>query len=371
MKIKICFTGGGTAGHVYPGISVLEKTAEKAVENNIETDFFWIGSSSGMEKRLLAETDIRFFGIQTGKLRRYFSLRNFTDLFKICAGLVQSFFILLREKPDLLFSKGGYVSVPPVLSASLLNIPVITHESDYSPGLATRINSRFSKEILVSIEETKKYFKDKYQKNITVTGNPVRKKFFSGNPESGKKYLGIENNLPVILVLGGSQGAVEINRLIRALSGRITDKFNIIHQCGEKDYQPEAGKDLPNYYQVPFFREEFPDILSAADLVVGRGGAGTIWELSAAGKASVIIPLRGSGTRGDQVMNSRFLKSIDAAAVLDDKIITEDMLYNKILSLFANNDILNKYSKNIRIITKKDPAESISDKILKTAGGKN
>ena len=369
MKIKICFTGGGTAGHVYPGISVLDSLDEKGKKKGFESNFFWIGSSSGMEKNLLSEAEIKYYGIQTGKLRRYFSLKNFTDLFRIAAGLFQSFFILLKEKPDLVFSKGGYVSVPPVITAWLLKIPVITHESDYSPGLATRINSRFSVKILVSIGDTVKYFKEKYKSRIIETGNPVRKRFFTGNASEGKKFLGIENSLPVILVLGGSQGASEINNLIRDILGKIADKYNVIHQCGEKDYQPHFGKDQVNYYQRPFFKEEFPDILASADLVVSRGGAGTIWELSAAGKASVIIPLRGSGTRGDQVMNCRFLKSIDAASVLDDEIITGEMLLEQIDKVFSDKNISEKYMKNIKIITKKDPADKISDIIIGSAGG--
>ena len=322
-----------------------------------------------MEKSLLSDTDIKYYGIQTGKLRRYFSLENFTDLFRIAAGLIQSFFVLLKEKPDLLFSKGGYVSVPPVITAWLLKIPVITHESDYSPGLATRINSRFSVKILVSIGDTVKYFKEKYKSRIVETGNPVRKRFFSGNPSAGKKFLGIENSLPVILILGGSQGASEINSLIRDILGKIAGKYNVVHQCGEKDYKPEFGKEYEEYYQKPFFKEEFPDILASADLVISRGGAGTIWELSAAGKASVIIPLRGSGTRGDQVMNCSFLRSIDAASVLDDKIITADMLLEQINSIFSDKMLLMKYMENIKIITKKDPADKISDIIIQSAGG--
>ena len=365
MKIKICFTGGGTAGHVFPGISVLEKIEEKSKKGDFETDYLWIGSSSGMEKRLLADSGIKYYGIQTGKLRRYFSLQNFTDLFKIAAGLFQSFFILLKEKPDIVFSKGGYVSVPPVISGWMLRIPVITHESDYSPGLATRINSRFSEKILISIDDTEKYFKPEYKKKLSVTGNPVRKKFFTGNAEKGKEYFGISNNLPVILVLGGSQGASEINNLIRSILDKLTENFNVIHQCGERDYNPDFGKDNKNYYQVPFVRDEFPDILASADLVVSRGGAGTIWELSAAGKAAVIIPLRGSGTRGDQVLNCSFLKAIDAASVLDNKVISEDMLYNQIKSIFENRETIVKYTENIKAITKKDPAEKISDIIIK------
>ena len=368
MKIKICFTGGGTAGHVYPGISVLERIDEKGRKEGFETDFFWIGSSSGMEKKLLSDTDIRYYGIQTGKLRRYFSLKNLTDIFRITAGIIQSFFILLKERPDIVFSKGGYVSVPPVSAAWILKIPVISHESDYTPGLATRINSRFSQKILVSIAETKKYFKEKYKSRITETGNPVRKRFFCGNQAEGRKFLGIENSLPIILVLGGSQGASEVNTLIRDILDRISDNYNVVHQCGERDFRPEFGKDNRNYFQVPFFKSEFPDILASADLVISRGGAGTIWELSAAGKASVIIPLRGSGTRGDQVMNCRYLRSINAASVLDNDIITGEMLLEQIKRAFSDN--YKDYMNNIKIITKNDPAEKISDIIIKSAGGK-
>ncbi len=365
MKIKICFTGGGTAGHVYPGISVLEKIRQRSKKDGFESVFFWIGSSSGMEKNLVADTGINYYGIRTGKLRRYFSFKNFTDIFNIITGLFQSFFILLKEKPDIVFSKGGYVSVPPVFSAWLLRIPVITHESDYTPGLASRINSPFSEKILVSIDSTVKYFKEKYKEKIEITGNPVREKFFTGNADAGKKILKINNNLPVLLILGGSQGAFEINKLTRDIFNKISDNYNIIHQCGVKDYNPDFGKNNKNYFQFPFFKNEFPDILACADLVISRGGAGTIWELSAAKKAAVIIPLRGSGTRGDQVMNCSFLRSIDAASVLDDKLVTGDMLFNEINKLFLDKSLIQNYEKNISTITKENPAEKISDTILK------
>ncbi len=370
MKITICFTGGGTAGHVYPGLSVLEMAAEKCIKNGTEHDFFWIGSSSGMEKRLLEEENIRYYGISTGKFRRYFSLRNFTDIFRISGGLLQSFRILLKEKPDLVFSKGGYVSVPPVIAAFIMRIPVITHESDYTPGLATRINSCFSKYIMLSLDDTKKYFKKRFYDKLLVTGNPVRKIFFNGSSEAGRKFLGITNDKPVLLVLGGSQGAREINTLIHELSEKLSSDFNIIHQCGDLDYNPDEVNGVSDYYQVPFFRSELSDVIAAADIVISRGGAGTIWELSAAGKASILIPLRGSGTRGDQVKNSRYLVSLEAADMLCDKVITGEMLYKKIVSLMNNMEMLEKYRKNIKNISSGDPSDIISEKILETAGGR-
>ena len=219
-------------------------------------------------------------------------------------------------------------------------------------------------------QKQKKYFNKKYHDKIAETGNPVRKSFFSGKAEDGRKFLGINNSLPVILVLGGSQGAAEINNLIRLILGKISDKYIIIHQCGEADYKADFGTEYENYFQVPFFKNEFPDILASADLIVSRGGAGTIWELSAAGKASIIIPLRGSGTRGDQLMNCRYLRSINAASVIDDKIITDDMLIEKIDLLFNNSLKLDELRKNIKIITKTDPADQIAGIIIKYAGGK-
>ena len=224
MKDSNCtfvFAGGGTGGHIYPGLAVADELRALASESGKEINIVWLGNSSGMDKNLVEKSGSvdSFVGIPSGKLRRYFSIKNFVDFFKIFAGTVTSFFVLMKLSPAVLFSKGGFVSVPPCFAASILRIPVFTHECDFTPGLATRLNSRFATNILVSYEETKTYFPKGKREKIIVTGNPVRPAFYSPNPEAGRQFLFSERSdynpdKPLLFVLGGSLGAHEINELV-------------------------------------------------------------------------------------------------------------------------------------------------------------
>ena len=358
MSRKICFTGGGTAGHVFPGISVIEALCSQY--NYKKEDFIWIGSSSGMEKKLIEEAGIQFKGILSGKLRRYFSWQNFTDIFKITLGFIQAFCILFKVHPEIIFSKGGYVSVPPVLAGKLLGIPVITHESDYTPGLATKINANFSMKILLSVEETRKYLKPKFRDKCVVVGNPVRSQFYSGNAEKGLAFLGFDSRKPLIFVVGGSQGSGEINQLIYDIRKPLSQKYYIAHQVGA---QSTIGKpDVPGYVQIPFIKDEIADVIAAASLVVTRAGAGSLWELSAVGRAALLIPLRGSGTRGDQVKNALYFKEQNAAAVLmDDTIKSQDLLAE--IESIVGTDRGRELSVKMAQMARKDSAASIAYQI--------
>ncbi len=358
MSRKICFTGGGTAGHVFPGISVIEALCSKY--NYKKEDFIWIGSTSGMEKKLIDEAGIQFKGILSGKLRRYFSFKNFVDIFKITLGIVQAFCILLKVHPQIIFSKGGYVSVPPVLAGKLLGIPVITHESDYTPGLATRINANFSKKILLSVEETRKYL-PKFRDKCVVVGNPVRSQFYNGDAGRGLAFLGFDNRKPLIFVVGGSQGSGEINQLIWDIRKELAEKYYIAHQVGA---QSTIGKpDVPGYVQIPFIKEEIADVIAAASLVVTRAGAGSLWELSAEGRAALLIPLRGSGTRGDQVKNALYFKEQNAAAVLmDDTIKSQDLLAE--IESIVGTERGRELGVKMAQMAKKDSAASIAYQIV-------
>ncbi len=359
MSRKICFTGGGTAGHVFPGLSVIEALCSR--HNYKKDDFIWIGSTSGMEKKLLDEAGIQFRGILSGKLRRYFSWQNFTDILKIALGFIQAFCILLKVHPAIIFSKGGYVSVPPVLAGKLLGIPVITHESDYTPGLATKINAHFSNKILLSVEETKKYLKPAFQSKCVVVGNPVRTMFYSGNAAKGLAFLGLDTKKPLIFVVGGSQGSGEINDLIYSIRRELAEKYYVAHQVGARSTIGKA--DVDGYIQIPFIKEEIADVIAASDLVVTRAGAGSLWELSAAGKASVLIPLRGSGTRGDQVKNALYFKEQNAAAVLmDDTIKSQDLLAE--IESIAGTERGQAYSVKMAQMARKDSAEAIAQQII-------
>ncbi|MDR2029570.1 MAG: undecaprenyldiphospho-muramoylpentapeptide beta-N-acetylglucosaminyltransferase [Treponema sp.] len=329
--IHIAFTGGGTGGHIYPGLAVAA-----ALQKLVPCRIFWIGSDTGMDRSLVSQGGLEFFGIPAGKFRRYFSLKNLSDILKIGAGFLAARRILKREKPVLLFSKGGFVSVPPCAAAASLRIPVFTHESDYSPGLATRINIRFAPQILTAYEDTASFFPERFRNRVHALGNPIRPEFRSADAAAGRAFLGIDAEDRVLLVLGGSQGAREINRLIREALPALTRHYVVVHQTG-----PHTEWDLPpqgRYRPYPYIREELSHVLAAAELVLGRSGAGTLWECAALGKPMVLIPLAGSGTRGDQVENARYFEKAGAAVVLRGGAGAE-ALEKEIASLSENESL--------------------------------
>lgn len=321
-SMSLVFAGGGTGGHIYPGIAVADELRSLAAKRGQGIKIIWLGNSRGMDRELVERSGSvdRFIGIPSGKLRRYFSFRNFTDFFRILAGFVRSFFVLLRLRPAVLFSKGGFVSVPPCIAASLLKIPVLTHECDFTPGLATRLNSKFASKILITYEETRAFLGAAGGRKAVVTGNPVRPAFYSASPDGGWHFLfdGREDynpDKPVLLVLGGSLGAHQINGLVAQNLDWLTERFNVVHQCGAKDADI-MPKNRAGYFLHPFIYNEMSDVISAADIVLSRAGANSIWECSVLGKPMVLVPLCGSGTRGDQVDNARFFEERGAAIVL-------------------------------------------------------
>lgn len=326
---KICFAGGGTGGHIYPALAIIFALREADEKSGAHPDgkieIFWIGQKNGMDRQIVEDAGVRFFGISAGKLRRYFSLKNLLDIFKIAAGFFAARRILRRECPTLLFSKGGFVSVPPVIAAASLGIPVHTHESDFSAGLATRINARFATRIWLASAETAGFFSDKLKQRCRVCGNPVRPAFraaaLAGGAQgraalerlSGKK---IPEQKKILLVLGGSQGAQEVNELVRGSISCLTRHFFVVHQTGCAAETASADSDADSYFPVKYIKAEMPAILAAASLVLGRSGAGTVWESAAAGVPMILIPLAGSGTRGDQVENARYFERQGAALTL-------------------------------------------------------
>ena len=313
---RVVFTGGGTGGHVYPAIALIERLKSEGY------DISWIGSKSGIEYQIISKLGIKFHSVPSGKLRRYFSLLNFIDLFKISAGFIASFFILIRLKPDLIFSKGGYVTVPPLFIGHLLGIKTFTHESDYSPGLATRINSKFADKIFVPYPETKEFFTSPIKEKVVVTGNPVRSDFYSPDKEIGQKIMGFENSKPILLVLGGSLGAKEINDLILTSKSDLLEKYNIFHQMGDKNY---IKSDSEGYVSIPFIKENMAHIIKAADLVISRAGAGFIWEFITVGKPALLIPLI-VGSRGDQVLNAEYFSKLGMVKVLQGEDVKKEKL---------------------------------------------
>ncbi|MGL4981742.1 MAG: UDP-N-acetylglucosamine--N-acetylmuramyl-(pentapeptide) pyrophosphoryl-undecaprenol N-acetylglucosamine transferase [Treponemataceae bacterium] len=376
MKKYIAFTGGGTGGHIYPGLAIADffksssatvtnSTAEKAVDFSI----IWIGNNSGIDKTIVsksASVDI-FCSIPCGKLRRYFSFQNFFDFFKVILGFFSSFFILLRYRPAFLFSKGGFVSVPPCFAARLLKIPVYTHECDFSPGLATRLNAKVAKTIFLSYEQTKKFFNPN-NLHLIVTGNPIRQAFYSADKQKGLDFLQISHNeqKPILLILGGSGGAKQINDLIIENISWLCERFTIVHQTGKhfdasvlETSSIKSLIDSKNYLPYEFIFEQMCDVLACADIVVTRSGANALWEAAICHKPMLLIPLSGSGTRGDQVENARFFAQQKAAFVLEANQVNSEKLQESLLLMKDKTQRQKLIDAVQLLLPKENPAKTI------------
>jgi UDP-N-acetylglucosamine--N-acetylmuramyl-(pentapeptide) pyrophosphoryl-undecaprenol N-acetylglucosamine transferase len=369
--VSIAFTGGGTGGHIYPGLAVAAEL-QKRLGGGFR--LFWIGSSVGMDRGIVEEAGIEFFGIPSGKLRRYFSVRTAVDIFKVIAGFFAAKKILKKQKARLLFSKGGFVSVPPCAAASSLKIPVFTHESDFSPGLATKINARYvlraKGRIFTAYGDTAGFFPQKVRERVIVSGNPVRGIFYGADAAKGRAFLGVKDSARIILVLGGSQGAKQINDLLRAVLPDITKTYTVVHQTG-----PNQKWDLPEtetYKSFPFIKEELPHVMAAAEIVLTRSGAG-IWECAFLGKPMLLIPLEGSGTRGDQGQNARYFKEAGAALVLEGDGANPQELLSAIKTLEQDEKRRAAMAASSLKIGKKDAAafiaQALADEINKLDGG--
>ena len=328
MHRLVVFTGGGTGGHVFPGLAVADVLRESG-----RVRVIWIGSSRGMERRLVEGRGIRFHGIPSGKLRRYLSVHNVIDIGKVAAGFVVAAVLLARLKPAFAFSKGGYVSVPVVAAARLLGIRCATHESDSDPGLATRINARLADTVLLSYASSATYFPEKIRPRCRVTGNPVRRDLAAANAERGRRILGFSAERPVVFFVGGSLGSAQINGLVAAALWELLGVADIVHQRGE---HPAPRPDGGGYASFAFIREEYPHVLAAADLVVCRAGAGTLWELAMLHKPAVLIPLPRSSSRGDQQRNARLFAEKGAAVVLDGEEATPERLCGEVRRLLSD-----------------------------------
>lgn len=379
----VVFTGGGTGGHIFPGLAVAE-----ALSSSLECRIVWIGSAKGIDRKIVESSELysaspsvlEFIGIPAGKLRRYFSFQNFIDIFKVAAGFIKSFFILLKLKPVFVFSKGGFVSVPPCAATRLLKIPVITHECDFSPGLATRINAKFANRILVSYQETAELLPAPLRSKVICTGNPVRLSFYSGRPENGQSFLNIKSDLPVLFVLGGSLGARQLNALISDSIEYLVKHFVVVHQIGEAnmDQGQKIKEDLlnsspefaENYKPYPFIKKEMADVLSLSSVVVSRAGANTVWESAAAGKPMILVPLEKGSSRGDQIENAEFFKKKGAAEILLGEDVRSDVFIRLLRELgfeesVTGNERLKKMAQASAALAGEKPALVIAD-FLKT-----
>lgn len=316
----IVFTGGGTGGHVYPGVAVFQALREAWKDTPVR--FVWIGSRNGIERSIAEGLGFEYRSIATGKLRRYFSWQNFTDLAKIVTGYIQAKRHLRELRPSFVFSKGGFVSVPPVRAARKLGIPVYSHESDLDPGLATRLNLPASRLVFCAYPESVEFFPESVKARLVVSGNPVRRELLSGDPGWVRRTWSVPQGAKVLLVLGGSLGARQVNQLVADTLPRWEGKLFVIHQTG-KDWA--ALPDTPWYVSRPFFSTEMPGLYAGADLVFGRAGAGTLWEAAATGVPLVLLPL-GAGSRGDQVRNAELFARRNAAVVLGSEATPDGLV---------------------------------------------
>lgn len=322
-KYKIIMTGGGTAGHVTPNLALIPKLKEKGFEIK------YIGSFNGIEKEIIEKNNIPFFGISCGKLRRYFDVKNFTDPFKIMKGVIQSIRIISKEQPDIIFSKGGFVAVPVVIAASMKKIPVVAHESDITPGLANKLSAPFCDKLCVTFRESLNYVKG--DKGV-LTGSPIREEILKGDKFKGKKLCGFTNDKETLLIMGGSLGSKLINEEIRKNLDRLLSEFNIIHICGKGNIE-ESLKDRSGYQQFEYVSDELPNLMAAADYIVSRAGANSIFEFLALKKPTLLIPLSKKASRGDQILNSKSFKKEGYSLMIEEEEINEKVLYEKIIEL--------------------------------------
>ena len=323
---RIILTGGGTAGHVTPNIALLPRLIE------LGYDIHYVGSYNGIEKDLIEPFGVPYHGISSGKLRRYFSARNFTDPFRVVKGFGEARKLIKDLKPDVIFSKGGFVSVPVVLAGKRSKVPVIIHESDMTPGLANKIAIPSASKVCCNFPETLEYLPEG---KAVLTGSPIRQELLSGNKIAALDMCGFTADKPVILVIGGSLGSVVVNNAVRGSLPQLLEHFQVIHLCG-KDKTDESLAGTKGYCQFEYVREELRDIFALADLVISRAGANAICELLALRKPNLLIPLSAKASRGDQLLNARSFERQGFSMVLEEEDLTPESLLDAVLDLYEN-----------------------------------
>lgn len=354
---RIILTGGGTAGHVTPNIALIPKLRD------LGYDIQYIGSYNGIEKELIEPFGIPYHGISSGKLRRYFSVQNFTDPFRVVKGFSEARKLIKDLKPDVIFSKGGFVSVPVVLAGKRCKVPVIIHESDMTPGLANKIAIPSAVKVCCNFPETL----DSLPKGKAVlTGSPIRQELLSGNKIAAMDMCAFTADKPVILVIGGSLGSVIVNNAVRKSLPRLLEKFQIIHLCG-KGKTDDSLNDTKGYCQFEYIRDELRDIFALADIVISRAGANAICELLALRKPNLLIPLSAKASRGDQILNARSFERQGFSMVIEEEDLTEDSLVSSVLDLYENRG---SYIDAMRNSDQQDSIDTIISLIEESASGK-
>ena len=349
---RIIFTGGGTAGHVTPNIALIEPLLREGWEVH------YIGSENGMERGLIAAlSGVTYHGISTGKLRRYFSWQNFIDPFRVIKGYFQARKLIREIQPSVIFSKGGFVSVPVVLGAG--KVPVVAHESDYSPGLSNRIATRFTDKVCLSFEDTLQHVSK--GKGI-FTGTPIRPALYDGDRERALAFTGLTGEKPVLLVMGGSLGAQKLNELVRAALPLLCERYDIIHLCGKG--KNDCDCVACGYHQYEYIDKELPDLFALSDVVLSRAGANSVFELLALNKPSVLVPLTSASSRGDQLLNANYMEKKGYAKVVDQNTATTDSLVAAIDEVYQQRA---QYTERMCEDTRSDGTETILTIIKKAA----
>ena len=333
---RIVLTGGGTAGHVTPNIALIPRLRE------LNYDICYIGSYDGIEKKLIEEFHIPYYGISSGKLRRYFDPKNFSDPFKVLKGISEARRTLKELKPDIVFSKGGFVSVPVVLAAKRLHIPVIIHESDLTPGLANKICIPSAAKVCCNFPETLSHLP---AGKAVLTRSPIRQELLRGNAIAALEFCHFTANKPVILVMGGSLGSAAINDTIRGVLPELLKNFQVIHLCGKGKLDPHLT-DVQGYVQFEYIKDELRDLFALADIVISRAGANAICELLALHKPNILIPLSAKASRGDQILNARSFEAQGFSIVLEEESVTNLTLLNAIQTLMDNKETYIQAMKN-------------------------
>lgn len=349
MKNKlIIYTGGGSAGHITPNLALIDKMSREGFQAE------YIGSEA-IEENIIKKANIPFHKIKSGKLRRYFSWKNFTDFSKVLVGIIQSYFILRKKKPALVFSKGGFVSFPVVFAAYLNRIPVFIHESDYTPGLANKLSFPFATKICLTYEDSQKFVPNKDK--ILITGCPIREKFYSANRENGLKYLNFQIEKPILMIMGGGLGSALINQTVRTILADLLQTFNIIHLCGAGKVDPSFLQE--GYLQKEYLQDEIYDVMAATDLIISRAGSTSVYEFITLKKLNLLIPLSKKASRGDQLDNAKFAETNGLSEVIQEEDLNPELLKSKILTLFREQE---KYLNNYQC---QNAIEVIFDQIKK------
>lgn len=324
---KIIFTGGGTAGHVTPNLALFEYF------DPTEWEMHYIGSKDGIERQLLSDIpNLIYHAIDAGKLRRYVSVKNLSDPIRVIKGYAESKELIDEIKPDVVFSKGGYVSVP-VVAAAKGKCPVICHESDYTPGLANKIAAHFADAVCVTFEDTLPLI----VKNKGVwTGTPVRNSLMKGERQKGLRFTGLSGSKPILLCMGGSQGAQAVNDAIRASLSELLNTFDIVHLCGKGKIDADIQRE--GYVQFEYVSDEMKDLFAIADIVLSRAGANSVFELLALHLPAVLIPLPKDVSRGDQILNADYFEKKGYAVQLDQHTLTPRSLTDALLHVYKDKD---------------------------------